>query len=415
MLTQCRFLAGDNSVSNSLTGNNKVSRLVVWVLLIISLLVLIRLAPTLVKPENLPSDDFFQFWAAGNQNIHGENPFDPQIIEQRRIQEGSIPSGSVIPVMLNPPWAITLLMPFGLTRYPLSRFAWLIFSIVLLLFSAQLLWRIYSGNPKLRWLPILMVFIFAPSISVLEKGQITPIVVLGITGFLYYSSYHQNDWFAGVFLALASVKPQMALIFWLAVFIWVIFKRRWKVLISFFISIMIMIFVALVFNQNMILQYIDMLQTYHITEWATPTIGSYLRLFWLGTENFWLQFLPVVFGVGWLVYIWNQHQKSWNWMDELPIILLVSMVFSPYSWTYDLVLLIPAVVLATIWITEDWKRWSTLLLLVLFLSISVIDLVLHMRLDDFWFIWVAPALLTWFLLVRWQYPKSKSKPELKAV
>jgi hypothetical protein len=33
-----------------------------------------------------------------------------------------------------------------------------------------------------------------------------------------------------------------------------------------------------------------------------------------------------------------------------------------------------------------------------------------MKLDDFWFIWVAPALLIWFLIARWQFKKSHIRP-----
>jgi hypothetical protein len=360
-----------------------------------------RLAPLLVKPEILPSDDYFQFWVAGNQNLHGENPFDPQIIEQRRIQVGSIPSFTLISVMLNPPWAITLLMPFGLIRYPISRVAWLIFSIVLFLLSVQLLWRIYSGNPKLRWLPILMVFIFAPTISVLEKGQLTALILLGITGFLYFTVIERNDWLAGIFLALASIKPQMIILFWIALLFWIIQQRRWLILISTTISVLSLILLAIIFNPHIIQQYFGMLQTYQISDWAVPTIGAYLRFFWLGTQRFWLQFLPIALGGIWVIYYWYRHHKSWNWVDELPIILLVSMVVSPYSWTYDLVILVPAIVLATIRIAIDWKHWTTLLLAIIFLGISLLDLVLHMKLDDFWFIWLAPALSIWYFLVQW--------------
>jgi hypothetical protein len=362
---------------------------------------LIRLAPTLIKPEYLPSDDFIHFWAAGNQNLYGENPYDPKMIERRIILEGSIPSFPLTSVMLNPPWAISLMMPFGLIRYPISRLTWLLFSIVLLLLSAQLLWRLYSGNPKLQWLPILMVFIFAPTISVLEKGQITPIVLIGITGFLFYSSYHQNDWLAGVFLALAAIKPQIALIFWLAVLIWVIFKHQWKIIISFSICILVMILIGLLFNQNILQQYVGMLKTYHITEWATPTIGAYLRLFWLGTDKFWLQFLPTMIGMVWFIIYWRRHKESWNWLYVTPALLFASLLTSPYSWSYDLVIAIPAIIITTVWMVADWKHWPILFLLLFYLAICATDLVLHMKLEDFWFIWLAPALLIWFILGQW--------------
>ena len=148
-----------------------------------------------------------------------------------------------------------------------------------------------------------------------------------------------------------------------------------------------------------------MLQTYHLSDWASPTIGAYLRLFWLGVDKFWLQFLPSLLGGLWFIYYWFKHYKTWNWMDELPVLLLVSQLISPYSWTYDLVILIPMLITATIRIITDWKRWSTLLLGVIFIAVNIFDLVLHVKMNEFWFIWMVPALFIWYLIVHWQYPK----------
>jgi len=296
-------------------------------------------------------------------------------------------------------------MPFGLLSYRMSRLLWLLFSTVLLLLSSQVLWRIYSGKPKQRWLAIVLVFIFAPTISVLEKGQITTLLLLGITGFLYFTVLHQNDWLAGASLALVSIKPQLLFIFWIALLFWVIQQRRWLIIICTSITILSLILIAMIYNPHIIQQFFGMLQTYQISEWANPTIGSYLRFFWLGLDKFWIQFLPSLLGGIWFIFYWYKHHEAWNWVDELPIILLVSLLTSSYSWTYDLVILIPAIILAVIWIASDWKHWSTLLLILFFIAINALDLILHMKLDEFWFIWMAPALFIWFIVVRWQYPK----------
>ena len=386
-------------------------RVILWILLIVSIFVLVRLSPNLFKPEFLPSDDFFHFWGGGNQNIQGKNPFDPEKIALLKLEEGSISSlTNPTSVMLNPPWAITFLMPFGLISYRISRLIWLIFSSVLLLTSSLILWRIYSGNPKLRWLAIITVFIFAPTISVLEKGQLTPLVLMGITGFLYFSIYQRNDWLAGILLSIASIKPQLALIFWIALLFWVIKHRRWVIIISLLITILSATLVAMIFNPPLIQQYIEMLQIYPVAGWASPTIGAYLRLFWLGTDKFWLQFLPSLFAGLWFIYYWYKHHETWNWVDQLPILLLVSQLTSPYSWTYDLVVLIPALIPAAFWIIADWKNWSTILLVVFYLAINVLDLILHMRLSEFWFIWMAPALFIWFLVARWRFQQLQVKP-----
>jgi hypothetical protein len=386
--------------------NKKIYKIALWGLLIVSVFVLARLSPILSTPANLRSDDYVRFWAGGRLNSQGENPYDPLLIEQLQIEAGGQPTERYsISVILNPPWSIALVMPFGLFGYPISRLAWLVFSSLALLISSQILWRIYSGNLKQRWLVILVVFIFAPVISVLEKGQITPLVVLGICGFLYYSVSQRNDWLAGIFLALASIKPQLALIFWIALLFWVIKQHRWLILISTAITILSLTLIAMVFNPHIIQQYFSMLQTYQISDWANPTIGSYLRFFWLGTDKYWPQYLPSLLGFIWFLYYWNRHQESWNWMDELPILLLVSQITSPFTWTYDLVILIPAIVLSFIRLAADWKNWSALILLVIFFGVNILDLLLHMKLDEFWFIWMAPALLLWFLLVQGRYMK----------
>ena len=390
-----------------------IYRLIVWILLLGSILILVRLAPTLTKPEYLPSDDFVPYWTGGKLNLQGENPFDPKNIEQLQIDAGGQASGTyTISIMLNPPWTLALVMPFGLLNYQISRLAWLIVSVLLVLLSSQFLWRIYSGNPSQRWLAILVVFIFAPTISVLEVGQITAFVLLGITGFLFFTVSKRNDWLAGVFLALASIKPQVAFIFWIALLFWIIQQHRWIIILSTSVTLLSLTLIGLMFNPHIVQQYLVTLQTYQMLDWASPTIGSYLRFFWFGTDKIWLQFLPPLLGIFWFIYHWFRHYKSWNWANELPLLLLVSQISTWYTWTYDLVVLVPAIIQATILISSDRKRWSALILAVLFLSINLLDLLLHMKLSDFWFIWIAPTILLWYLLVRWQFAIHKEKKSI---
>ncbi len=389
----------------SLRSKKNIYRLVTWTLLVISGVVLVCLAPILTKPENLLSDDFMRFWASGNLNVHRENPYDPARIEQLQIEEGSLPTLSTSSIMLNPPWVISILMPFGILDYPISRLVWLMLSILLVILSSLLLWRIYLGSPKLHWLVFLIVFTFAPTISMLEKGQIGGVLLLGIVGFLYFTGVDRNDWMAGISLAVISFKPQLILLFWLALLLWLIKDRRWKIILSTLITILSLTLVAILVNPQIIHQYLGMLQTYQISDWANPTIGSYIRYFWVGTANYWIQFAPSIAGGVWMIYYWYKQHKTWNWIHELPMVILVSLLTSPYFWTYDLVVLIPAILIAVVWITTDWKRWMTLFLAIILISINILDLTLHMKLDEFWFIWMVPALFIWFLLIRWQYPK----------
>ncbi len=389
----------------SILSNKIIYWIILWALLIAGILILLRLAPTLSKPKYLLSDDFVRYWASGKLNLQGINPYDPQIIRQLQLElGGAVVWSDTTSITLTPPWVMPLLMPMGLFSYPTSRLVWLLVSVLILVFSSQLFWHTYAGNRKLRWLSILVVFIFAPTISVLEKGQITNLVLLGLAGFLFYTSVKRNDWLAGLCLSLVSFKPQVILVFWLALIVWVIQQRRWLIVISTTMGVLSLTLISLAFNPHIIQQYLEMLQSYGISDWANPTFGAYLRFFWFGTNQFWLQFLPAVFGAVWFLYYWHGHHHSWDWLSELPIILLVSLITSPYAWTYDQVILIPPTIQAAVLLAEDWKHRRVIIFGILFLALNLLNLLLHMRLDDFWFIWFSPALSIWYLLLCRQYP-----------
>jgi hypothetical protein len=357
------------------------------------------------------------YWAGGKLNLSGDNPYDAQKKESVQIAAGGQPSNQYpIAIFLNPPWTLPFVMLFSLVSYPISRMVWLLFSIACLLFSTVNLWRLYNGPPKTVWLTWVVMISFAPTISMLEDGQITFLLLLGLVGFLYFTISHENDWVAGAFLALVSIKPQIIYLIWFAILFWVIKQHRWKILLSCIMSVIALTLIALLFNPLVITQYLAMLQNSYLSDLATPTIGAYLRFFWLGVDKFWLQFIPPVFGALWFIFYWLKNQNSWGWLDKLPILLLVSQVTAPYTYTYDQVILIPAIVLGVVRLIENGKQRSTLILAIILIIISVLDLMLHMKLNDFWFIWMAPALFVWFQAVEYFYRnryKLAFAPELK--
>jgi hypothetical protein len=142
---------------------------------------------------------------------------------------------------------------------------------------------------------------------------------------------------------------------------------------------------------------------YPLTEWATPTIGSYLRELF-GLEKFWLQFLPTLLGIAWFMYYWQQKRKGWSWIDEMPLLILVSLVTNPYSWTYDLVLVLPVIIyVSASMVTKSISfrgNKTTIIIIILYFTLNVLNILLHTRYNEFWFGWFAPGLLLIYLLYR---------------
>jgi hypothetical protein len=149
-------------------------------------------------------------------------------------------------------------------------------------------------------------------------------------------------------------------------------------------------------NSRVFYQYLEALTTQPPLDWATPTLGGILRI-WLGVELSWLQFVPAIFGTGWLVFYFVCHRQSWEWTRQMPLLLLVSVFTASYgAWTYDQVVLLPALVAAIHrWAAAD-NKGAVIAIGSLFLSANTAAFAMNLRaINEVWFFWMAP---TWLAL-----------------
>lgn len=383
----------------TLNGKKIIYRAAVLAVLLAALALLAYLAPTLAKPEYLPADDFGHFWAAGRLNAQGQDPYQPEAILELLYQVGRpAETSGAVSVMLNPPWTLPLVMPFGLLDYPLSRLAWLMLTIAVMIVCTEQVWQLYGGDSQKRWIAWVLMIGFAPTVSVLQKGQFTPLILLGLILFTRWQRQPQHAWLAGAALALAAIKPQLVYLFWAVFLLWSLQTRNWKILLGCGLTLVTATLAAMLTNPQVLLQYQQSMGRFPLSEWATPTLGTYLRLL-IGLEQFWLQFAPMLAGLAWLFFYWRKHRHNWDWSEQLAPVLLGSLLTAPYYWTYDLVLLVPAVLLAGLCLLRQPRSLRSGLLWLAYAAISLLDLLLHRRLDESWFGWVAPAVVLWYLAV----------------
>jgi len=378
-------------------------------LMLVSLIGLLLCILFLVRDvEKLIVNDFIEYWSAAKVFISGGNSYDADELLFYQKQGGSNNSQPLM--MYNPPWTMAFILIFGLFNRSTGQLIWLLTNISILLFSALQVWKIITNQATQRWIALLVTFSFISTILVLALGQITPFVLLGVVGLLTFLPNPKYDIASGLSLVLISIKPQLAIIFWLALVFWVVQQRRWLILISGSVALIILTGILSIYNPQLIQQYLGMLQTNQIFMWENPTIGSFLRFVWFGNYYFWFHLIPIIFGEIWFIYYWNRKHDTWNWEDEIPILLLVSVLISPFTWTYDYIILLPVILLAASWLFRDRKRKAVLLFVGLYLTINILGLILHTRLSDFWFFWMAPILLVGFLLIRRQYFNSMNSP-----
>lgn len=365
----------------------------IWFLSIILFALLIWLGTELVtNPKWFLGDDFVEYWAAGRLNLSGGNPYDPTQLHPLELQTGSIEGEAVM--MWNPPWLLTLVMPFGSLEYGLSRTLWLLLNVLLISISLNHLWILYGGVYELRWLAIVIGFTFVPILDGLKKGQTSALLLFGVVGFLYFTK-QRRWWLAGISLVLLAVKPHILYLFLLAVVLWAVDRKQWKIILGFLFTLIATTAIAWVINPDVIQQYFVAIQNYPPADWATPTLGGILRIIF-GIERFWLQFLPTLIGSLWLLLHWLKNKKNWDWLEQTPILILVSTLTTAYGWSWDQTVSIIAVLQIAI-IPFPWVRnLSSVLIVSSYLVIDLLALII--RGNQLWSFWLAPALLIWYLV-----------------
>lgn len=387
--------------------NHPLYKPFISILIVFCLIILWQVSKgTIFQPSWIIQQDFTHIWSAGHLNLLGENPYDPERVLQIKNEiAGSIVEQEVVSLLYTPPWTIPLPMVLSVLPYSLSRIFWLVLNIILWLVSALWLWRIYGGSTDQRWVALIVAFTFTPVFFIFLFGQVSVLVAIGIIGFIDQIENHENDWLAGLFASFITIKPQLFYLFWPALLVWVIVYKRWKVLISLGLIIIGSTLLGVIFNPSLIPQYIHTIINFSPAVWFTPTIGGYMR-FTLGWDKFWLQFVPSILGLLWLIYYWVGHRESWRWSREMPLLVIVSIITMSYGWTYDYVLLLVAIIPAIILLIGTKRKKLAISLVLVLLGTEIAYLILHRWLNDEYFGWFAPFLIIWCLTI-WHLSKSR--------
>ncbi|MGC8782612.1 MAG: glycosyltransferase 87 family protein, partial [Anaerolineae bacterium] len=258
------------------------------------------------------------------------------------------------------------------------------------------------------WVTQIVAFTFFSTVTVLRMGQIGPLLLLGVVGFVRYER-ERRDWAAGALLALIAIKPHLLYLIWPALLLWIAQTRRWRILAGAATALLAATAAASIANPRVIGQYLAATAADSPLVWATPTFGSLLRLLF-GFDRRWLQFAPVVPGLIWLLIYWRRRRADWRWTDRMPLLLLVSVVTTAFGWSFDQVVLLPAV-----WDVvrraigrppapqaggshpPALQAGGLCYIFAGYAAINIGAWVLYSRVSDFWQIWLAPALLIWHL------------------
>jgi len=301
--------------------------------------------------------------------------------------------------MWNPPWTLSITLPFGILNYPASEFAWMVLNILAILISAQTLWRIYTPSQAKSFLPWMIALTFTPVWFVLIIGQISSLVLLGVVGFVYFER-KQKYFVAGASLVLVSIKPHLLYLLWVALVVWLWKERIRMCALGAAVGGAIAAAIPALIDPLIFTQFIQMYRFPGRStplELPAPGLGRLLANY-MPHGTLPIQFFPPLVGILWFLFRWRNDNENWNWSEQIPLLALVSITFGFYSWTYDYVVLLPAVFHGFARVQRQnfsWRSRSTVLLYAC-INLSYFLAKLFVT-TDLYFSWVAPALLLTYL------------------
>jgi len=303
-----------------------------------------------------PLGDFVEYWAAAHQLLAGRSPYS--FTESLQLERALGWSKSLPIVALNPPWALPLMAPLGLAKsYALAWIVWVGTLTFVVWLSTKSLLGLYSGGGRLfpsetAASERILAFTFYPTLLCIGTAQITPFVLLGVTGFLFFVT-RKSYAFAGACLALAAIKPQLVYLLWLALVLWCWRERKWRPVLSLAAAIASLTGFALLIRPRLLADYWQFSHSGYVKIWPSA-LGAILRYPFDSVRSFPLQFVAPAFGAAWFLFYWRRHGESWDWKECMPLVIAVSVLTAPYGWTLDQVLLlVPVIAIVARYVRSD--------------------------------------------------------------
>jgi hypothetical protein len=180
--------------------------------------------------------------------LSGNNPYDDATLKQKWSEvctqlgiDNNNPPGLPTNFLVYPPTALVAYIPFTLMRWDIALIINLV-GITLALLVTLLLWLRMSGISLWSYQSLFIlsiIFAFKGTVHALMVGQPTFYILFLCTLSIYIVLHHSSPIRAALPLAVAFIKPTMALPFAL----FMVYKRRWDVL---FLAVGIQIFLLLI-------------------------------------------------------------------------------------------------------------------------------------------------------------------------
>jgi hypothetical protein len=319
-----------------------------------ALLLLILIAAPMwhlhIANRNYPTSksDLVPVWVGIRAAFHHQDPYSGQTTRQIQTIYYGKPLNPADPIdqaidkqrFAYPLPAVFVLAPVAILPWPLARRLFLLLMPLLMAATVPAWLRALQIPVTRRRLAILtlLTLVSWPMMWALRQCQFT----LAVAAFLAAGCLLltlRRDALAGIVLALAAIKPQLAgpLLLWLCV--WSLLHRRWSLLAGFLTTSAALLAAAQILSPTWISGWLAVLRDYPHYTHAQPMLQQLFGV-WLGAA------LMLILAALAVATLWrSRHAPDFTPSAALLLAVTLALIPTTMPQSYNLVLLLPAVLL----------------------------------------------------------------------
>jgi hypothetical protein len=295
--------------------------------------------------------DFIAFRSSGQLLLAGEDPYDPAGLLAREAEAG-FPESQAIAIF-HPPWVLPVFVPLAALPIRVGYALWAGLQFGLTVAAAGLVWRAAGGESRRVGVAAGLAVAFPATFILVGGGQMTGLALFGLAGFVAARAAGRPA-FAGCLGALTALKPHLFGLFAVALLIDAARCRAGRVVVLAGATILLILTaVAVVAHPGVFDGFRAALTApaegarRAFVDQPAPVLGVMLRDALPGRPG-WAAFAPFAGAAAGLVLVRRWLPPADRWGAGAGAALAVgSLVVAPYGgWWYDMVLLLPAIVLA---------------------------------------------------------------------
>jgi hypothetical protein len=345
--------------------DKKTPQLFIFVIAFFALLPVLIWLNNLFVSQNPESQAFSSYWLSSRAlMLDGISPYEASVanrISTREIGwEGFPPSA---PVINYPLYGVLLLWPFALiSDFTVARTAWmtalqgaLVITVIFCMRTVN--WR---SNPWITGLFFAFALTWFHSLYPILEGSM--LVWVGMLLSLAFAALVKGlDEVVGFLLALSTIQPLAVILVVLLILLWAVLQQRWRLLVWFGGSMVLLIFSSMLFVPDWPIQYAGHLSSI-LTSSSSGNPIAIFSTWWPGVGRQvgigLMGFSIFVLGVEWWLAM---RRTEWSWILWTACLTLALGLWAGLPVKPDslFLLLIPITLVFKVW-DERWKKTGRL-------------------------------------------------------